>query len=252
MAALLVTGPRSGAIVYNHYNSTGDASWTQKDPSANFIMRFSVADTVAAPKRRAAKGPGDRVVVGCHHLSDCTTELQAALDSGAGQVVVPRLPGGRPWLLSTQPAPSAAVSAALVGGSATGDHTAALYLRSHQQLLLRSGVVLEAKRGSFMGLEAGLITAAGVTNVSVVAEGSGAEFRMHKMDYVNSTLGYAPSPDRMGITLSNVSGVELRGLTVSSSGGDGIYMAGVVGGHFADLTLDNHYRQGIHLSIISF
>ena len=80
------------------------------------------------------------------------------------------------------------------------------------------------------GLEAGLITAAGVTNVSVVAEGSGAEFRMHKMDYVNTTLGYAPSPDRMGITLSNVSGVELRGLTVSSSGGDGIYMAGVVGG----------------------
>ena len=41
MAALLVTGPRSGAIVYNHYNSTGDASWTQKDPSANFIMRES-------------------------------------------------------------------------------------------------------------------------------------------------------------------------------------------------------------------
>ena len=134
----------------------------------------------------------------------------------------------------------------------TGDHTAALYLHSDQQLLLRSGVVLEAKRGSFTGLEAGLITAAGVTNVSVVAEGSGAEFRMHKMDYVNSTLGYAPSPDRMGITLSNVSRVELRGLTVSSSGGDGIYMAGVVGGHFADLTLDNHYRQGIHLSIISF
>ena len=48
--ALLVTGPRSGAIVYNHYNSTGDASWGQKYPSANFIMRFSFEEGMAAPK----------------------------------------------------------------------------------------------------------------------------------------------------------------------------------------------------------
>ena len=39
--ALLVTGPRSGAIIYNHYNATGDASWGEKYPSANFVMRFS-------------------------------------------------------------------------------------------------------------------------------------------------------------------------------------------------------------------
>ena len=38
--------------------------------------------------------------------------------------------------------------------------------------------------------------------------------------------------------------LTVEGVTVLSSGGDGIYMAGVVGGHFADLTLDNHYRQG--------
>ena len=39
--ALLVTGRRSGAIIYNHYNATGDASWGDKYPSANFIMRFN-------------------------------------------------------------------------------------------------------------------------------------------------------------------------------------------------------------------
>jgi len=40
-----VTGPRSGAIVYNHYNASGDASWGEKYPSANFIMRFSFSDS---------------------------------------------------------------------------------------------------------------------------------------------------------------------------------------------------------------
>jgi hypothetical protein len=169
------------------------------------LLQFTGALLLGATAA-ATRGPADRVVASCTNVTDCTAELQASIDSGAGQVVVPQLPGGRPWLLSSQPAPAAAARRALLGDSARGDHTAALYLRSNQQVLLQSGVVLEARRGSFTGLEAGLVTAAGVTNVSFVAEEGGAELRMHKMDYVNRSLGYAPSPNRMGILSHGRSG----------------------------------------------
>ena len=46
-----------------------------------------------------------------------------------------------------------------------------------------------------------------------------------------------------------MSGLVLRGLTVRSSGGDGIYVAGVTNGLFSELVLNNHFRQGV--SIIS-
>jgi hypothetical protein len=206
--------------------------------------------------RGVATSTGGAVVTAaCTQFADCRPELQAALDSGAGTVLVPRLPSNRPWLLSCPPDPappppsaSAAIPLAPLRSRTAGFHGAALQLRSNQRIVLASGVVLLAVRESFHGLEDGFVMGTSVANVSIVGQGPlGATLQMWKADYANAsryTFGM-----RMGITLSNVSGVFLQGLTVRGSGGDGLYFSGVRNGVFSRLILDNNYRQG--LSIIS-
>ena len=114
---------------------------------------------------------------------DCTLELQAALDSGAETVRVPHI--GRPWILSMAGNPGGA--APLRSGA--GDyHGCAISLRSHQQLVLESGVVLQAARGSFHGEQDSLMMGVSVENVSVVGEPPlGATLQMWKLDYANKS-----------------------------------------------------------------
>eukprot|EP01045_Picozoa_sp_COSAG04_P000223 COSAG04_NODE_4_length_52282_cov_12.667133_59_plen_346_part_00 len=161
---------------------------------------------------------------------DCTLELQAALDTGAEMVRIPHI--GRPWILSMAGNPGGAALRARAGGY----HGAAISLRSHQQVVLESGVVLQAARGSFHGEQDSLLMGASVENVenvSIIGEPPlGATLQMWLLDYANKSLYTEGTCSgrgacRMGVSLMNVSGLEMRRLTISRSGGDGVFVRGV-------------------------
>ena len=137
---------------------------------------------------------------------DATVSLQAALDSGAATVVVPFMGETRPWILSAN--------------GTTPPNKGAVQLRSNQQLILESGVELQAKRGAFFGTGDCLLQANLVENMTII--GYGATLRMWRADY-----GRAPYPRgewRSGLSLRGVRNVGVFGLTIRETGGDGIYL----------------------------
>ena len=79
---------------------------------------------------------------------DSTKALQAALDSGAGTVIVEAMPGG-PWIVGP--------------GSTLG----AVRLRSNTRLVLEPGVELQAERGKFQGTGTTLLQGTNVDNVGL-------------------------------------------------------------------------------------
>ena len=156
---------------------------------------------------------------------DATESLQAALNSGAKQLLIPYL--AQPWIVRP------------------------LQLPSNQEIVFEPGVVLLAKRGEYQGKGDSVLTALNCSNL--VVRGYGACVRMHKRDYQSAP--YAKAEWRMGIALRGCRHVVIEGLRVESTGGDGFYVDG--GGELdwsEDITLrnctaeDNH-RQG--LSVIS-
>jgi hypothetical protein len=158
--------------------------------------------------------------------ADATDSLQAAVDSGASVVVVPRMP--TPWILSRT-----------------------LDLRSGQvELLLEAGVVVLAAEGAFRGGGDSLIEARGAADFSIL--GYGASLRMRKKDYQNAP--YERAEWRHAISLRGVSRVRIAGLSIESSGGDGVYVG--TNNHapcedlvLQDLDIVNNHRQGV--SVIS-
>lgn len=174
-----------------------------------------------------------RVQPACANVSDCTMELQAALDSCALEVILTKLPGERRWI--TQP----------------------LFVRNcakSQRLELKPGVVLEALKGGFHGKGDDLIEISNVTGFTL--HGPGATLRMHRDDY-NDTTKYSHSEGRMAIALRGVTNVVISGepglpLTVTESGGDGCYIAHLFGSKPAqnsrnvsihDVHFKKNYRQ---------
>ena len=130
------------------------------------------------------------VTATCHNASDCTAELQAAFASGAAHVHVPKLPGGRAWIVRP------------------------LTLGSHQTITLAAGVEILAKRRAFQSRYTGLLSARGVRNLTIEG-GAGSVLRMRRADYANASAAqgivYAKSEWRHGITLIGVDGVIIRG-----------------------------------------
>jgi hypothetical protein len=145
-----------------------------------------------------AEHSGVRVAT-CTDFSDCTADLQAALDSCAAVVKVPALPGGRPWIV-------------------TPIHVGC----DGQTIDFDGAVVLQAKRGQFHEHQNGmrLFNVQNVTGVSVLGNG-GATFRMWRVDYANPKL-YNHSEGRHGVGLFGSRNVVLDGLTVTETGGDGV------------------------------
>jgi hypothetical protein len=167
-----------------------------------------------------------RVVANCSTVTDCTAELQRALDSCAMLVELYPL-GSVPWVV--QP----------------------LFVRCNQQrIVLHPGLVLEAKRGAFAASNSTLLTIDNVFDVSIV--GNGAVLRMWRSDYHNSSV-YRHSEHRHGIALLGAQNISLLGLTVEETGGDGVYV-GLTTRREAqpwccDITMDSvlltrNYRQG--------
>ncbi len=159
--------------------------------------------------------------------SDATACLQAAIDSGVKRLIVPNM--GKPWIVNP------------------------IKLASNQEIILEPGTIIEAIRGGFKGKNDCLFSAFGKTNITV--QGRDATLRMRKKDYQDATQ-YVPAEWRMGVGLYSCENVKLIGLTIQSSGGDGVYIGerrtptnyckDIV---IKDCVIDDNHRQGI--SVIS-
>jgi hypothetical protein len=157
---------------------------------------------------------------------DATEALQAAIDSGAPKVVVENM--GRPWIVSRT-----------------------INLRSNQEIVFEKGVIVEAKKGAFLGKGDCLFLAALQRNITII--GYGAVLRMRKLDYTQPP--YEKAEWRHALSIRSCDNVRVFGLTLASSGGDGIYLGVAKRGvpnsniHIKDVVCVDNYRQGI--SVIS-
>jgi len=169
---------------------------------------------------------------------DATDALQTAIGSGAKRVIVPNMT--KDWIVRP------------------------ITLAGDQELVLEEGVVITAKRGEYRGKNDSLFAARDVSNLTI--RGYGATLRMQKEDYIvgkvlldlgwNRWFGqYEKAEWRMTLSLRGCTDVNVYGLTLRDSGGDGVYINGgseqkhCKNIHLKDVVCDNNYRQGI--SIIS-
>ena len=169
---------------------------------------------------------------------DSTAALQAAVKSGARRVIVPNMT--REWVVRP------------------------IELAGNQELVLEDGVVITAKRGEYRGKSDSVFRATDVSNLTI--RGYGATVRMHKEDYIVGKVlidfnwqrwfgQYEKAEWRMPLVIAGSSNVQVLGLTLRDSGGDGIMVIGTRklrhsrNIHIRDVVCDNNYRQGI--SIIS-
>ena len=157
--------------------------------------------------------------------TDATQALQSAIDSGARKVIVPNM--GTDWIVRP------------------------IKLRSDLEIEFEKGVFVTAKKGEFKGTNDCLFRADHAENLTL--SGYGATLRMQKADYMSDA--YKKAEWRMVLGLYSCNNVEILGLTLKDSGGDGIYL-GVTGDdkccrdvHIKDVVCDNNHRQGI--SVIS-
>lgn len=156
---------------------------------------------------------------------DSTQFLQAAIDSGARKLIIDRQASD--WI------------------------TLPLKAASNQEIVLQDGVVLQAKKGAYLGTSDALLSLRQCENVVIRGEKPGAKafIRMNKADYQKPP--YKPAEWRHGLSILSSSNVLVEDLTIEFTGGDGIYLgvckAGVT---CSDITIrrvlcyENH-RQGI-------
>jgi hypothetical protein len=156
---------------------------------------------------------------------NATAALQAAIRSGAAEVIVPDM--GRPWIVDP------------------------VFLESDQKLTLRQGVVVEARRGGFLEPNDSLLNVEDKRNVTI--EGTGASLLMHKEDYRRPP--YQKAEWRHCLVVKGSESVRIRGIRCAGSGGDGIYVGRTAAHPFSkdvsitDVVMEDNYRQGI--SVIS-
>ncbi|WP_417750217.1 hypothetical protein [Rosistilla oblonga] len=183
---------------------------------ANAGVNQSAIDEVRSGKRTEA-----RASWWGFDPEDSTAALQSAIDSGAKRVIVEDM--GRPWIVTP------------------------LQAASNQELVFEKGAVLQAKKGEFKGSTDSLLSVTGKKNVTI--RGEGATFRMHRDDYAKPP--YKKAEWRHTLQIKSSSNVQVLGLTMAESGGDGIYLGvatrGVTNKNIVtrDVVLDKHYRQGI-------
>ena len=148
---------------------------------------------------------------------DSTKFLQAAIDSGARTV---RLDASRgDWCIQT------------------------VHLRSDLELVIGEGACVRAVPGAFRSSGAMMFQAKGVTNVTVRGE-AGASLSMCKPDYLDDTR-YKWSEWRHLFGLYDSQNVTVENLSLSASGGDGVYVARCKDVRLENLLCADHDRQGV-------
>lgn len=195
-------------------------------------------DLAAIEELRAGKRTDANAAWWGFDAEDATDAIQGAINSGAKRVVIPNL--GKDWIVKP------------------------IRLAGDQELFLERGVNVVAKRGEFRGGGDMLFYATDVANLTI--RGYGATLRMQKEDYIvgivlkdlkwNRWFGQYPKAEwRTSLGLRGCTNVQVLGIRLADSGGDGIYIDGSRVQRFCkdvvlkDVTCDNHYRQGI--SVIS-
>jgi hypothetical protein len=157
--------------------------------------------------------------------NDSTFAVQSAINSGASKIVIPYM--GADWILKP------------------------ILLQSNQDIYIEPGVNIAAKKGDFRKTGDCLFNAIKKSNIKIY--GYNATFKMQKQDYIEKD--YEKSEWRMGISLLSCNDVEISGLTIRDSGGDGLYVSefertgACKNIEVKDCMFDNNYRQGI--SVIS-
>jgi len=152
---------------------------------------------------------------------DSTEFVQAAIDSGAPEVVVPYV--GAPWVVRP------------------------IKLRGELDLIFEPGVVVLAKAGEFKGKGDSLFSVSDASNISI--RGYGATLRMRKADYQSEA--YEKAEWRMTLSFVGCTNVTVEGMRLESSGGDGIYIGCTTKQPFCkdvvirDVVCHDHHRQGI-------
>ena len=158
---------------------------------------------------------------------DATASLQAALDSGVKVLRIDKQ--SVPWNVTP------------------------LTIPSNIEIVLDSGVTVQAKKGEFQALGASLMSIKNQENV-VIRGGVDSVLLMRKSDYHQEP--YKKSEWRHGISMTTAKNVLIEDLQIRSTGGDGIYVgvAGDKGAPSENITIrrvvcDDNNRQGI--SVIS-
>jgi len=123
---------------------------------------------------------------------------------------------------------------------------------NNKTIIFENEVNLVAIEGAFPGIYSTLFYLDECNNITVI--GYGATFKMQKSEYI----AYNNSEYRHCISLMSCNNINIYGLKLMDSGGDGILVASWSGIAYQryceniflkDLWCDNHYRQGI--SVIS-
>ncbi len=162
---------------------------------------------------------------------DSTAILQQAVDSKAKKVIIPYM--GKPWILRPN--------------RDTPHGRCALVLRDNLELVFEPGVVVLAKKGEFKGGQDSLIVADDQSDITI--RGYGAVLRMRKTDYQNPP--YAIAEWRHGLRFMGCKRIDVAGLRIESSGGDGIYIGrsstsrGCEDVVIRDCVCHDNHRQGI-------
>ncbi|MDC7221317.1 MAG: right-handed parallel beta-helix repeat-containing protein [Spirochaetales bacterium] len=131
------------------------------------------------------------------HKEDNTEYIQSLLDSEIGVLIIPAQPG--PWT------------------------TGPLFInRDNLTILFEPDARLEAIKEGFQGRNDCLITVRDRKNITLKGFGAGEGLYMRKKDY--SHLPYPESEWRHCLSLRSTEKIIVEGLTLSSSGGDGIYL----------------------------
>ena len=152
---------------------------------------------------------------------DATACLQAAISSGVPRLIVDEV--GASWNVDP------------------------ITLRSNQVIVFEPGVEVIARKGSFRGKADCLFSASDAENITL--EGPGATLRMRRDDYTRS--GYERGEWRMVLSFRGCTNVNVSGLTLAESGGDGIYLGSSEGEkpcvdvRISGVTCTLNYRQGI-------
>lgn len=155
-----------------------------------------------------------------YNPTNSTAALRGALSSPASHVIIDRMPG--PWV------------------------TLPLTVGSDKTVVFEPGVEVVAMRGAFKDKNDVLLKIANAKNVRIGSKG--ATLRMWRCDYTNAAL-YATAEWRHAISVYKSENVQIRGLTLAESGGDGIYICEAKDLRIRDVVCDGNNRQGI--SVIS-
>jgi hypothetical protein len=160
--------------------------------------------------------------------SDATSAFQAAINSAADTIIIDKQAGD--WIVGPNK-----------------------FFDLHDKtIIFQSGVVLRAKAGAFPGNGDCLMNFVRANHIKII--GYGATFKMNKAEYA----ALADGEWRHSLAISNSSNVQVYGLKITESGGDGIFISGDTwyGTQLysenillKDIWCDKQYRQGI--SVIS-